>query len=230
MKLTFSFDDNHALNSKAATLFDKYNAKATFFINIEPTPNHPEPMEDSEIVALSRNGFEIGSHSLSHADLTTLYLNEAKYELEESKHQLETLIKKSVYGFCYPKGKFNSEVKSLVKQVGYKYARTIGEGSYTFSPERPYAIVPTIQVYNKLMRRYIRIRSKNYRTATGDFEKSAIVFIKNLVRFENAVCHIWGHAWEIEEQKLWKDLEKVLEYCESVGIVPVTCYEAYCKC
>ena len=187
MKLTFSFDDNHHLNLKVADLFLNHNSKATFFINLGETPGHPKPLDNSDIKYLSNQGFEIGSHSIKHVDLTSIYLQEAKYEIEDSKHQLEAITSKPVYGFCYPKGKFNNEVKALVANAGYKYARTIGEGFFTFSPERPFSIVPTIQVYNSLVRRYIRINNKNYRTVAGGFEKSAIVFIKNLIRFDNAV-------------------------------------------
>lgn len=236
MKITFSFDDNHKLNLKVADLFEEFGFKATFYINRNITPKHPPPMEEDEIKNLFDRGFEIGSHTLAHPVLTTIELDKELWnEIKGSKDYLEKLTGAKIYGFCYPKGSFNDKVINYVQLAGYRYGRIIGEGC-TANPDNPYIIVPTIQIYNKVQRRYLRFKKRLIKkepySISGDWKRSCLLFMKRAEKssFEknrDIIIHIWGHSWEVDKQNLWEDLEELLEKINNSNLTSVTNNKAY---
>ncbi len=76
------------------------------------------------IRSLERNGFEIGSHSVSHADLTALDAASARWQLVASKRTLERHLGHTDPWFAYPYGKHNAAVVALARQAGYLLAMT----------------------------------------------------------------------------------------------------------
>jgi peptidoglycan/xylan/chitin deacetylase (PgdA/CDA1 family) len=73
-------------------------------------------------------GHEIGSHGLTHRDLTTLPLEEARREIVESKMRLEESFGQPIRHFCYPYGGWNEAVRAMVQEAGYETATsTISE-------------------------------------------------------------------------------------------------------
>ena len=81
-----------------------------------------------EILEMSRCGIEFGSHTVNHRWLPDLPLTEAKYEIEESKRQLEELVQQPCNVFAYPAGFYNEAVKELVAGAGYQAAFTTDYG------------------------------------------------------------------------------------------------------
>ena len=72
--------------------------------------------------SLVRNGMTLGSHTTSHALLTTETLDAARRELHGSKQTLEVKLKRPIYHFAYPDGRFNAAVVQAVNAAGYRYA------------------------------------------------------------------------------------------------------------
>lgn len=81
-------------------------------------------MTADQIKEISQNGIEIGAHTKSHPDLTTISLAKAQDEIDGSKTTLESIVGKPVISFCYPSGKLNSTIEKLVSDAGYKFATT----------------------------------------------------------------------------------------------------------
>lgn len=79
-------------------------------------------MTASQIRELSDAGFEIGSHTLTHAHLADLSEDILRHELVDSKHKLEDLIGKEVPAFSYPYGEYDDRVLPAVILAGYKCA------------------------------------------------------------------------------------------------------------
>ena len=86
-----------------------------------------------QLINLSKNELiEIGSHTLTHAKLTTLKSSEIYNELSNSKKIIEEKIKKKVDFLAYPygsKNEVNNQIIEIAKDVGYKMA---------FSTKRPF--------------------------------------------------------------------------------------------
>jgi len=64
----------------------------------------------------------IGSHTISHPFLTQLSDGELRYELLESKRQLEEMTDKTVESFAYPTNDYDERVIKAVMEAGYKFA------------------------------------------------------------------------------------------------------------
>ena len=79
-------------------------------------------MTAGQIREMSEAGFEIGSHTLTHAHLTDLSEESLRRELVDSRHRLEDLIGKDVPAFSYPYGEYDDRVLAAVILAGYKYA------------------------------------------------------------------------------------------------------------
>jgi len=78
-----------------------------------------------QICSLDKNILEIGCHTATHANCTTLVKeNHIKYELLYSKRKIENKIGYKVNHFCYPAGSFDDNVVSKIKEFGYKSATT----------------------------------------------------------------------------------------------------------
>lgn len=83
-----------------------------------------------ELQAWVDAGQEVGSHTLTHANLSALSEAEQAIEIGQSKVQLEALIqqKAGVQHFCYPYGGLNKTAVSSVKAAGYLTATTTVRG------------------------------------------------------------------------------------------------------
>lgn len=71
---------------------------------------------------LADNGFEIGSHTLTHPHLPRLDDEQLAQEIADSKHKLEDLIGREVASFSYPYGDFDCRVLNAAIAAGYKNA------------------------------------------------------------------------------------------------------------
>ncbi|MES5820992.1 polysaccharide deacetylase family protein [Streptomyces sp. RG80] len=76
-------------------------------------------------------GVEIGSHGLTHVDLTEADDLRLKAETVESRAVLEELTGATVAGFCYPYGTVDQRAIDAVRDAGYTYACAIDPGPLT---------------------------------------------------------------------------------------------------
>ncbi len=88
----------------------------------------PRVMQWEEIKNLQLDGFEIGSHTVSHQFLSTMSDEEVVYELTTSKTKLEGILNNKIRCFSYPGGKYSDQTVELVKQSGYECAFTTQPG------------------------------------------------------------------------------------------------------
>lgn len=128
--IAITFDDGYKDNFiQAAPILQKLSLKATFFITTSyiegkikkkwRNGTQREYMSWEEITALSKMGFEIGSHMVHHADLTLLKDNELYFEFKISKDIISEKIGKAIKVFSYPYGRVNKKVPEMAKTIGY---------------------------------------------------------------------------------------------------------------
>lgn len=82
-------------------------------------------MSRQQIVELDNEGFEIFSHTVSHAMLTELDNGILEAELAKSKRILEDIVGHEVIGISYPYGAINDRIYKATNRAGYKLAFTI---------------------------------------------------------------------------------------------------------
>lgn len=72
-----------------------------------------------EVIEMSLNGIDFGAHTVTHPVLPNLSTGLAKWEIAQSKKDVETRIGKGVHFFAYPDGQFNAQIADIVREVGF---------------------------------------------------------------------------------------------------------------
>src|SRR3954452_12358225 len=96
------------------------------------------PAEDVQKMLDADPPWELASHTITHADLTTLDSAGLKKELAGSRRELEDRFGVSVDNFCYPAGQYDDTVIAAVKAAGYRGATTEDPG--LSSADSPYTL------------------------------------------------------------------------------------------
>lgn len=78
-------------------------------------------MNAQQLCTISDAGHTLGSHTVSHRDLTLLNDTELTYELEYSKKHIEDLVGKKVTLLSYPFGKTDNRVIAAARAAGYTH-------------------------------------------------------------------------------------------------------------
>ncbi len=140
-----TFDDGYEeIYRYALPVLKEFGVRATLFVlgsrsmtkNSWDTPANSggAPLLNRDMICeLHDAGFEIGSHSMTHADLTKIGRKEAWDEIASSKAELEDLIKSPVLSFAYPFGSVNAELEDMVKAAQYEYGCGVYSGPPRFS-------------------------------------------------------------------------------------------------
>jgi peptidoglycan/xylan/chitin deacetylase (PgdA/CDA1 family) len=132
--VAITFDDCYLDNLAAARALAEHGLPATFFI---PTSfvgtDHVFPWDRGlkrmpnltwdDVRTMHRLGFEIGSHTVTHADLGAVTADQALREIVDSKVTLEAQLGGPVRWFAYPFGgvqNFRPEWLSLLREAGYE--------------------------------------------------------------------------------------------------------------
>ncbi|NNJ10807.1 polysaccharide deacetylase family protein [Chloroflexales bacterium ZM16-3] len=144
--VALTFDDGYMdAYTDALPLLQQYGDTATFYI-VSGFVGHDAYMGWDEIRALRDAGMEIGAHSISHIDLTTLSYYENVDQIARSGSEIAAEIGAPVRSFCYPAGQFNADIAKITSDAGYTSATTtIQEG-----PQDDLFALPRIRVYGDM--------------------------------------------------------------------------------
>jgi len=136
-----TFDDGYCdFVDNALPLLRHYDCGATLFVlpgrlggvNEWDALGPRKPLlSERGIRAAASAGVEIGSHGLTHVDLTRADDDVLRAETEDSRRRLEELTGGEVPGFCYPYGTVDRRVADAVRRAGYRYACAISPGRLT---------------------------------------------------------------------------------------------------
>jgi peptidoglycan/xylan/chitin deacetylase (PgdA/CDA1 family) len=139
--IMITFDDGYRdAFYKAAPVLSKIGMRGTAYVISGRIVNGDRAFLSWGLIrALERRGIEIGSHSVSHRDLTQLSDREAFRELVQSRRALERGLRHPVQWFAYPFGAYDGRVETLARRAGYVLAVTTETGSLQ-SASRPLAL------------------------------------------------------------------------------------------
>lgn len=218
---TSSWDDGSVYDMRLAELLLKYNQKATFYIPLNNVEKR-DVISEKQICDLSEK-FEIGAHTVNHKYLTTISNVEAEYEIKQSKKELESIIDKTVLGFCFPGGKYKPIHLQYVYEAGFKYARTVN--MFKFKNDSK-IMNTTLHAYNHSRHTYfMHLIKRGYIIEIIQNSISILTYnkwdrllsdildmhINNDSPQKVTVVHLWGHSWELQENNTWQQLEQFLK-------------------
>jgi peptidoglycan/xylan/chitin deacetylase (PgdA/CDA1 family) len=122
--VVLTFDDGYSdLYTAAYPILKSLNFKAVAYI-VTSFVGQPRYVTADQVVEMDRNGIEIASHTVDHADLARTSVYWATYQVTASKAWLQHLVGHPVVDFAYPSGKFNAMVVGVLQETGYDTAVT----------------------------------------------------------------------------------------------------------
>jgi peptidoglycan/xylan/chitin deacetylase (PgdA/CDA1 family) len=138
-----TFDDGYMNNYELAyPLLREFGMKGNIFLVYESIDAHnawhdpdAEPwlrmLTWAQLREMQDSGtIELGSHTMGHKDLASLPLEQARWELTESKKRLEDKLSRQMVGFAYPygSGAYKPEVRRAALEAGYRYDFSVKQG------------------------------------------------------------------------------------------------------
>jgi len=129
--LNLSFDDSQLSHLKISQMLAQQNLKGTFYIMSNDLTS------DSNMVRVYKNvflsGHEIGTHTASHLNLTTLSASVLNYEIDSSINRINRILGTRCTSLAHPYDAANSYVNNVI------FSKNIFTRNYSefYSEERP---------------------------------------------------------------------------------------------
>lgn len=122
--VSLTFDDTFEEQLQAADLADARGMHLTFYVNSSRL-GLAGYMTRSQLLALQADGHEIGGHTITHANLTSLAEADARGQVCNDRVALLD-DGFAVTSFAYPFGANNATTDQMVEECGYNSARDVG--------------------------------------------------------------------------------------------------------
>jgi peptidoglycan/xylan/chitin deacetylase (PgdA/CDA1 family) len=140
-------DGSRSAYDIAFPILKKYGFAATLFIPTNFVETSKDVITWNQLREMNAEGFEIGSHTLSHCDLTKkkegendkAYIKRIKRELVISKQIIDKKLGQDSVYLAYPFGSYNQKVVGICKRVGYTMAFAVKRGGNPFFAD-PFAL------------------------------------------------------------------------------------------
>lgn len=149
-----TFDDGYAsVFEKAWPVMNKFGLKGVCFTpldfigrcndwDVQIGNLRFQHLDREQMRYLAGNGFEMGSHCLSHRALTDIELSRAEHEIVTSREKLAEICGHEVTTICYPFGCFNDSIIEMTRRAGYSFGlaslhfRNVSDGERNFALRR----------------------------------------------------------------------------------------------
>jgi peptidoglycan/xylan/chitin deacetylase (PgdA/CDA1 family) len=133
-------DGNSSAYTIAYPMLKKYGYTATLFIYTDFVGISKGAITWEQLRQMKAAGFEIGSHTRSHSDLTKQregeshaeYKARVENELLGSKRLLDKKLGQNTIYLAFPYGRYNERVLAISEQVGYKLGFSVRRGGNPF--------------------------------------------------------------------------------------------------
>jgi peptidoglycan/xylan/chitin deacetylase (PgdA/CDA1 family) len=189
-------------------VFDAHGVKVTYY-PVTQTFDFPDFITAEMLQDVAARGHEVGNHTRTHADLTTLDAQEAQTEVVGANDELAALGL-SATTFAYPYGASNASVRAMVQDAGLAGARGTDDG-------------------------YADKNSDRYNLPAWDIGNKSFAEIKDIIDGATAQKKwviLIVHKVDVEgdpESVSSATLEQVLDYVEAQGVETITNAEGLAK-
>ncbi len=140
-KIVISFDDGDvSIFENAFPIMKEFGFVGTVFIitdfvgkpgtwDANPFGIYSYQMSWQQITTLHENGWEIGSHTTKHIDLTSLSNKKLIADLKNSRFKLENTLQTEITSISYPFNRFNERVLEKALHAGYEQGFIMGSSN-----------------------------------------------------------------------------------------------------
>jgi peptidoglycan/xylan/chitin deacetylase (PgdA/CDA1 family) len=135
-----TFDDGMRNNHEIALpILQEFDIPATVYVTIgfigASSPwigpdGDGAMMDEAQLRDLAAAGWELGAHTMTHPDLSTMDYDACRQEIEQSRVELEEIAGAPVETFAYPFGRYGPEAIAAARDSGLIAAVTTGSGSW----------------------------------------------------------------------------------------------------
>lgn len=207
---TMSFDDGYKNDARFVQSFLNYGLKATFYLStgyIGGTSSSIHATMDDAVALYANTGMEIGSHTVNHQDLPTIYAESGDEglasEITADINALEAAFGTDVIGMAYPGAPpyklTDDNVINFLKNVGIGFARTAGQETYGFDlPADWYRWHPSVGA-----------------TSVDKVKELGETFVNMTVSAEPKLFYVWGHAYDIDNK--WGSYSEFDAFAQSMS-------------
>ncbi len=127
--IIITFDDgNIDTYTTAFPIMQRYGFTGVIYI-VGSYVGAEQYMSADQIKEMAAAGWEVGSHSMTHADLALIDPEKARYEIVNSKKYLEKMLGVPVNTIAYPFGNSSVNINDYAYAAGYIAGMSLGNSS-----------------------------------------------------------------------------------------------------
>jgi peptidoglycan/xylan/chitin deacetylase (PgdA/CDA1 family) len=127
--ISVTFDDGYETTYQdSLPILQKHGIHSTQYI-LSGVENNPLYLNWAQVKAIQKAGHEIGCHTVTHPDLTTVSQQELMHQLTDCKKTMEHELGTSVTDFASPYGAENAQTLADIKKVFASQRNVYGDSS-----------------------------------------------------------------------------------------------------
>ena len=143
--VVITIDDGYrSVYDTAFPILKKYGFTATLFIYLDFIGIPGSSVTWEQLKEMKLSGFEVGSHTLSHCNLTKnredesekVYIERVEKELVLSKQIIDKKLNQNTVAIAFPYGAYNQEILNICEKAGYKLGLSVKRGGNPFFANR----------------------------------------------------------------------------------------------
>ena len=192
--LTMSYDDGRKADRRLVDIFNRNGIRGTFHLNSGTALTDERRLRPEEFASLYA-GHEVACHTVTHPTIARCPLPSVVSQVLEDRIALERAVGYPVRGLSYPNGSYNQEICDMLRHVGIRYSRIVGNSDAFTLPDDLMRWKPTCHHNHRLM---------ELGRAFLDLNMSQHQFL----------MYVWGHSYEFDDHDNWELME---EFCELMG-------------
>lgn len=128
--IIITFDDGHiSVYENAFPIMEALGFSGVLYIVANRINDIPDFLNVPTLQEMIKAGWEVGSHSYTHADLTYNH-GFAYQEIARSKIDLQKALQVEIQTFAYPYGAFDTYLGQKVQQYGYQAGMGLGTSEH----------------------------------------------------------------------------------------------------
>lgn len=203
--VSFSYDDGVCFDKQLISILDKNGLKGTFNINsgclnseigwqTTDGKDRISLIDEAEAAEVYKN-HEVAIHGLTHPFWSNMPKEQALYQMQQDKINLERIVGYPVRGLAYPFYSYDENIHKIAEILGIRYARTAIKGQFFQLPQDPLHFNATCHHNDPEMM------------------TMAAKFIKETFNTLAIFC-VYGHTFEFANDHNWNVIE---EFCEFIA-------------